>query len=131
MSAESDKIEPRETSEYPGSPPQLLESNIQYNLQIWSRTLDLSMFACLPNPLNPQHYADMDRQAAIFEIPWVYQKRPKFRFADIDHECLNISRSVSSNNPFRQVGLEITNGVWMSDRIKITGTRVRIFPSIR
>ncbi|KAJ7839890.1 hypothetical protein B0H13DRAFT_1649979 [Mycena leptocephala] len=32
----------------------------------------------------------MDRQAAIFEIAWVYQKRPKFRFADIDHECLNI-----------------------------------------
>jgi hypothetical protein len=36
------------------------------------------------------NYADLDRQAAIFEIAWVYQKRPKFRFADIDHECLNI-----------------------------------------
>ncbi|KAF8134056.1 hypothetical protein K438DRAFT_1997887 [Mycena galopus ATCC 62051] len=35
-------------------------------------------------------YKEMDRQAAIFAIAWRYQRRPTFRFCDIDHECLNI-----------------------------------------
>ncbi|KAJ6457808.1 hypothetical protein C8R47DRAFT_1203316 [Mycena vitilis] len=36
-------------------------------------------------------HINMDRQAAIFDIAWRYQKRPgSFRFVDVDHECLNI-----------------------------------------
>ncbi|KAJ6523279.1 hypothetical protein DFH09DRAFT_1286694 [Mycena vulgaris] len=42
-------------------------------------------------------FATADWQATIFKIVWEYQRtQPAPRFADVDHECLQVARGINS-----------------------------------